>query len=84
MVGVKLRVYVVNVELSARGPSILVSRAAPELLEYLMKQEMRGRNRTVELKPSPVKPVSARVAVTSTSRTSAHRGLHRSPRSHRR
>src|SRR5690625_6117960 len=39
MVGMRLRVYVVNVELSARRPSILVSRAAPELLASPMKQQ---------------------------------------------
>ena len=51
MVGMRLRVYVVNVELSDRGPSILVSRAAPELLEYLMRQEIPEVNDgTVELK----------------------------------
>jgi N utilization substance protein A len=50
MVGMRLKVYVVNVELSARGPSILVSRAAPQLLEYLMKQEIPEVNDgTVEL-----------------------------------
>jgi N utilization substance protein A len=40
MVGMRIKVYIVNVELSNRGPSILVSRAAPELLEYLMRQEI--------------------------------------------
>jgi len=40
MVGMRVKVYVQNVELSPRGPSILVSRAAPELLEYLMRQEI--------------------------------------------
>ena len=43
--------YVQNVELSNRGPSILVSRAAPELLEYLMRQEIpEVSDGTVELK----------------------------------
>ena len=51
MVGMRLKVYVVKVELSNRGPSILVSRAAPELLEYLMRQEIpEVTDNTVELK----------------------------------
>lgn len=51
MVGMRLKVFVMNVELSNRGPSILVSRAAPELLEYLMKQEIpEVADGTVELK----------------------------------
>ncbi len=51
MVGMRLKVYVVKVELSNRGPSILVSRAAPELLEYLMRQEIpEVSDETVELK----------------------------------
>ncbi len=51
MVGMRLKVYVVKVELSNRGPSILVSRAAPELLEYLMRQEIpEVTDETVELK----------------------------------
>ena len=51
MVGMRVKVYVQNVELSNRGPSILVSRAAPELLEYLMRQEIpEVSDGTVELK----------------------------------
>lgn len=51
MVGMRLKVYVQNVELSPRGPSIHVSRAAPELLEYLMRQEIpEVADGTVELK----------------------------------
>ncbi|HEX7022298.1 MAG TPA: transcription termination factor NusA [Trueperaceae bacterium] len=51
MVGMRLKVYVVRVELSARGPSILVSRAAPELLQYLMRQEIpEVADDTVEIK----------------------------------
>ena len=51
MVGMRLKVFVVKVELSNRGPSILVSRAAPELLEYLMRQEIpEVTDETVELK----------------------------------
>ncbi len=51
MVGMRVKVYVQNVELSNRGPSILVSRAAPELLEYLMRQEIpEVADGTVELK----------------------------------
>ena len=69
MVGMRLRVYVVNVELSARGPSILVSRAAPELLEYLMKQEIPEVNDgTVELKAIAREAGQrSKVAVTSTN-----------------
>ena len=51
MVGMRLKVYLMNVEQSSRGPSILVSRAAPELLEYLMRQEIpEVADGTVELK----------------------------------
>lgn len=51
MVGMRLKVYVQKVELSPRGPSILVSRAAPELLEYLMRQEIpEVADGTVEIK----------------------------------
>ncbi len=51
MVGMRLKVYVMKVELSSRGPSILVSRAAPELLQYLMRQEIpEVADDTVEIK----------------------------------
>ena len=51
MVGMRLKVYVQKVELSPRGPSIHVSRAAPELLEFLMRQEIpEVADGTVELK----------------------------------
>jgi N utilization substance protein A len=51
MVGMRVKVYVEKVELSNRGPSILVSRAAPQLLEYLMRQEIpEVADSTVELK----------------------------------
>ncbi len=40
MVGMRLKVYIAKVEQKSRGPSILVSRAAPELLDYLMRQEI--------------------------------------------
>ncbi len=51
MVGMRLKVYLAKVELSTRGPSILVSRAAPELLGYLMRQEIpEVADGTVELK----------------------------------
>lgn len=51
MVGMRLKVYLQKVELSPRGPSILVSRAAPELLEFLMRQEIpEVADGTVEIK----------------------------------
>lgn len=51
MVGMRLKVFVMKVELGSRGPSILVSRAAPELLEYLMRQEIpEVADDTVEIK----------------------------------
>ncbi len=51
MVGMRVKVYVEKVELSTRGPSILVSRAAPQLLEHLMHQEIpEVADSTVELK----------------------------------
>src|SRR5690625_884552 len=69
MVGMRLRVYVVNVELMQRGPSILVSRAAPELLEYLMRQEIPEVNDgTVEINAiSHETGQRSKVAVTSTN-----------------
>src|SRR5690625_152003 len=69
MVGMRLRVYVVNVELMQRGPSILVSRAAPELLEYLMRQEIPEVNDgTVEIKAIAREAGQrSKVAVTSTN-----------------
>jgi transcription termination/antitermination protein NusA len=51
LVGMRVKVYVQKVEHSSRGPSILVSRAAPQLLEYLMRQEIpEVADDTVELK----------------------------------
>ncbi len=51
MVGMRVKVYVMQVEQGSRGPSILVSRAAPELLEYLMRQEIpEVADGTVEIK----------------------------------
>lgn len=51
MVGMRLKVYLAKVELGSRGPSILVSRAAPELLQYLMRQEIpEVADDTVEIK----------------------------------
>ncbi len=51
MVGMRLKVYLAKVELGSRGPSILVSRAAPELLRYLMRQEIpEVADETVEIK----------------------------------
>lgn len=69
MVGMRIKVYVMNVEQSSRGPSILVSRAAPELLEYLMKQEIpEVTDGTVEIK-SVAREAGQRskVAVTSSN-----------------
>ena len=69
MVGMRVKVYVASVELGTRGPSILVSRAAGELLTYLMKQEIpEVADGTVELK-AVAREAGARskVAVTSTS-----------------
>jgi N utilization substance protein A len=69
MVGMRVKVYVVKVEKSTRGPSILVSRAAPELLEYLMRQEIpEVSDGTVEIK-SVAREAGQRskVAVTSSS-----------------
>ncbi|MCA9837714.1 MAG: transcription termination/antitermination protein NusA [Trueperaceae bacterium] len=69
MVGMRIKVYVMNVEQSNRGPSILVSRAAPELLEYLMRQEIpEVTDGTVEIK-SVAREAGQRskVAVTSSN-----------------
>jgi N utilization substance protein A len=69
MVGMRLKVYVAKVELSTRGPSILVSRAAPELLEYLMRQEIpEVADGTVEIKAIAREAGQrSKVAVTSTN-----------------
>jgi transcription termination/antitermination protein NusA len=69
MVGMRLKVYMAKVELSTRGPSILVSRAAPELLEYLMKQEIpEVSDGTVEIKAIAREAGQrSKVAVTSTN-----------------
>lgn len=49
--GSRTKVYLSRVEQTNRGPSILASRAAPELLVYLMKQEIPEVNDgTVEIK----------------------------------
>lgn len=69
MVGMRLKVYVASVELGTRGPSILVSRAAGELLNYLMRQEIpEVADGTVEIK-AVAREAGARskVAVTSNS-----------------
>lgn len=50
-VGTRMKVFISRVELTPRGPSILVSRAAPELLAYLMRQEIPEiADGTVEIK----------------------------------
>jgi len=50
-VGTRMKVFISRVELTPRGPSILVSRAAPELLVYLMRQEIPEiADGTVEIK----------------------------------
>lgn len=69
MVGMRVKVYVAKVELSSRGPSILVSRAAPQLLEYLMRQEIpEVADGTVEIKAvSREAGQRSKVAVTSTN-----------------
>ncbi|MEX2534737.1 MAG: transcription termination factor NusA [Trueperaceae bacterium] len=69
MVGMRIKVYVAKVELSSRGPSILVSRAAPQLLEYLMRQEIpEVADGTVELKAVAREAGQrSKVAVTSTN-----------------
>ena len=69
MVGMRVKVYVAQVELSNRGPSILVSRAAPELLAYLMRQEIpEVADGTVELKAVAREAGQrSKVAVTSTN-----------------
>lgn len=51
MVGMRLKIYIAKVEQKSRGPSILVSRAAPELLRYLMRQEIpEVSDETVEIR----------------------------------
>jgi len=69
MVGMRVKVYVEKVELSTRGPSILVSRAAPQLLEYLMRQEIpEVADGTVEIKAVAREAGQrSKVAVTSTN-----------------
>jgi N utilization substance protein A len=50
-IGSRTKVYLAKVEQTSRGPSILASRAAPELLVYLMRQEIpEVAEGTVEVK----------------------------------
>jgi N utilization substance protein A len=50
-IGSRTKVYLKEVAQTNRGPSILASRAAPELLQYLMRQEIpEVADGTVELK----------------------------------
>ncbi len=69
MIGMRVKIYVMNVEQGSRGPSILVSRAAPDLLEYLMKQEIpEVSDGTVEIKAIAREAGQrSKVAVTSTN-----------------
>lgn len=69
MIGMRLKVYVDRVETSDRGPTITVSRAAPELLEYLMRQEIpEVADGTVEIKAVAREAGQrSKVAVTSNS-----------------
>jgi len=70
MVGMRLKVYLAKVELGSRGPSILVSRAAPELLQYLMRQEIpEVADDTVEIK-AIAREAGQRSKVAVTSRNS--------------
>jgi len=70
MVGMRLKVYLAKVELGSRGPSILVSRAAPELLQYLMRQEIpEVADETVEIK-AIAREAGQRSKVAVTSRNS--------------
>ncbi len=51
LVGMRIKAYITKVELSNRGANITVSRSAPELLEYLMRQEIpEVSDETVEIK----------------------------------
>ncbi len=51
MSGARTKVYLARVEQTNRGPSILASRAAPELLHHLMRQEIpEVADGTVEIK----------------------------------
>ena len=51
LVGMRMKAYITKVELSSRGANITVSRSAPELLEYLMRQEIPEiSDETVEVK----------------------------------
>ena len=51
LVGMRIKAYITKVELSNRGANITVSRSAPELLEYLMRQEIpEVSDETVEIR----------------------------------
>ncbi len=65
--GQRVKVYLKEVKKSARGPSLIVSRAAPELLAYLLRQEVPEiAEGTVEIKAIAREPGSrSKVAVTS-------------------
>ncbi len=65
--GQRIKVYLKEVKKSARGPSLIVSRAHPELLKYLMRQEVPEiAEGTVEIKAVAREPGSrSKVAVMS-------------------
>ncbi len=65
--GQRIKVYLKEVKKSARGPSLIVSRAHPELLKYLMRQEVPEiAEGTVEIKAVAREPGSrSKIAVTS-------------------
>lgn len=69
VIGMRLKVHVDRVETSDRGPTITVSRAAPELLEHLMRQEIpEVAEGTVEIKAIAREAGQrSKVAVTSNS-----------------
>ncbi len=65
--GQRVKVYLKEVKKSARGPSLIVSRAHPELLKYLLRQEVPEiAEGTVEIKAVAREPGSrSKVAVMS-------------------
>ena len=65
--GQRVKVYLKEVRKQARGPSLIVSRAHPELLKYLMRQEVPEiAEGTVEIKAVAREPgARSKVAVMS-------------------
>jgi len=58
-VGERIRVVLLKVDRAAKGPQVVVSRAAPELVSNLFQSEVPEiYDNTVVIAPLPARPVS--------------------------